>query len=89
MRGMADKALEKLEKKGLKQLERIEKDLEQIKGSPQRTFLYGIIYGMGAFIGGIFAIILLGWVLSVLGVIPGFERFEGTVNKTYEQVTGR
>lgn len=77
-----------MEKKGLKSLARIEKDLEELKGTPQRTFLYGIIYGAGAFVGGILAVVFLGWLLSVLGVIPGFERFEATVGKTYEQVTG-
>ena len=78
-----------LEKKGLKTLERIERDLEDLKGSPKRTFLYGIIYGAGAFVGGILAIILIGWILSILGVIPGFEGVEKTVGETYDSVRGR
>lgn len=60
-------------KKGLKSLERIEKDLEDLKSNPKRTFLNGILYGAGAFLGGILAIILLGWLLNIAGLIPGIR----------------
>ena len=41
-----------------------------------RAFVNGIFHGMGAVVGGIFALALIGWILSLLGVIPGFDRFE-------------
>ena len=60
---------------GLKRLEHIDKELEEIK---QRTpvrplgFAYGLWQGAGVLLGGIFALTLLGWVLSLFGLIPGF-----------------
>lgn len=62
------------EEKGLKQLRRIEKELEEIKdrtGNPKRMFVGGLFYGAGAFFGGIVAIVGVTWLLSFLGVIPG------------------
>lgn len=59
----------------IKQLIKIERRLEEIKdrtGSTKRAFFYGLLQGAGAVLGGIAAIILLGWILSVIGVIPGF-----------------
>lgn len=81
-----------LEKKGLKHLQRIENELEEIKdrtGNPRRAFMYGILYGAGAFVGGILAILLLGWVLHILGFIPGFESLEKRINTSYESVRAR
>ncbi len=59
----------------VKQLIKIEKKLDAIKertGDTRRAFFYGLLQGAGAVIGGIAAIILLGWLLSLLGVVPGF-----------------
>lgn len=78
-----------IEKKGLRSLERIERDLEELKGNPRRTFLNGILYGAGAFVGGILAILLIGWTLSILGIIPGFEELEEQLGDTYESVRSR
>jgi len=60
---------------GLEHLQKIETELEEIKdrtANPQRSFLSGILYGAGALVGSILAIIILGWILSLLGVVPGF-----------------
>jgi hypothetical protein len=62
---------EQFEQKGLKSLQRIEKDLEDLKGNPKRTFFNGVLYGAGAFVGGVLAIVLIGWLLSIAGLIPG------------------
>jgi len=59
----------------VKQLIKIEKKLEEIKdrtGDTRRAFFYGLMQGAGAVLGGIAAIMLLGWLLSILGIIPGF-----------------
>ena len=67
--------IENIEKKSLKQLERIGEELEEIKertNNPRWSFLLGIMQGAGAIVGGILAITLIGWMLSALGVIPGF-----------------
>jgi len=58
----------------IRQLKQIKRELEEIKertGNPRRSFVSGIFYGAGAFIGGILAVTLIGWLLSFLGIIPG------------------
>lgn len=67
--------LKDMEEEGLKHLESIEQELEEIKErTPKRrhAFLHGIFYGAGAVFGGVLGIALLGWILSLFGVIPGF-----------------
>lgn len=59
----------------LEQLEAIEGELEDIKGrmtTPKRALINGILQGMGAVLGSFAAVALLGWLLSLLGIIPGF-----------------
>lgn len=76
-----------LDKKGLKQLKRIENELEEIKersSDPKRTFLFGILYGAGAFVGGLLAIVLLGWALSIAGLIPGLSEISHTIQTKIE-----
>ena len=66
-----------IEKDSLRQLKKIEKELSAIKdrtADPRRTFLNGILYGVGAFIGGVVAIVAAGWLLSFLGIVPGLDR---------------
>lgn len=60
----------------LKQLKQIKRELVEIKdrtANPRRMFISGVLYGAGAFLGGILAVALVGWLLSVLGVIPGLH----------------
>lgn len=72
----------KIEEAGLKYLEKIEEDVEDIKrrapGS-RRAFLNGIMQGVGAVVGSIIAVFLLGWLLSFLGFIPGLQEFAESV----------
>ena len=66
---------ENIAEEGLKHLEHIENELEEIKEhtSVQRPpFIYGLWQGAGALVGGILMLALLGWMLSFFGVIPGF-----------------
>lgn len=46
-------------------------DLKQLTGSNKAWFLRGMLQGAGAIIGSIAMLIFLGWLLSILGVIPG------------------
>lgn len=60
----------------IRELKQIKRELEEIKdrtANPRRSFINGILYGAGAFIGSIIAVALLGWLLSFLGVIPGVD----------------
>ncbi len=63
-----------LETQGLQHLKNIEEELEAIRDrttNPRRTFVMGILQGAGAIFGGLLALGGLGWILSILGVIPG------------------
>ena len=60
---------------GLERLEHIEENLEEIKNQASTSrwiaFRNGIWQGAGALVGGVLAVIFLGWVLSLFGLIPG------------------
>lgn len=74
-----------VEEEGLKHLEHIEQELEEIKErtpAPGHTFIYALLQGAGILLGGIFALSIVGWVLSLLGVIPGF----GTIAKSLQDI---
>lgn len=65
-----------IEKKGLKYLKQIEEEVSEIESrtpGPKRAFVNGIMQGMGILIGSVLAAVILGWLLSVAGVIPGFR----------------
>lgn len=66
----------KTEEEGLETLKDIEEELNELKertATPTRAFILGIMQGMGAVIGSIAAVVLLGWTLSVFGLIPGLS----------------
>jgi len=72
---MHDDKSEHFEEAGLAHLAQIEEELSEIKErtpTPRRAFLFGILQGGGAVVGGILAVILIGWTLSIFGIIPGF-----------------
>ncbi|HEY4488407.1 MAG TPA: hypothetical protein VJB97_02730 [Candidatus Paceibacterota bacterium] len=63
-------------REGLEHLENIESELEEIKeytGSPRGWFYRGLMQGAGVVVGSIVALALLGWVLSLVGIIPGLS----------------
>lgn len=81
-----------LEKAGLKHLKRIEQELEEIKdrtANPRRAFIYGIAYGAGAFVGGILAVALIGWLLNIFGIIPGLSVIGEYLQSLVDQIPGR
>lgn len=67
----------KIEEKGLEHIKKIEHELGEIKSrtpGPKTAFTNGILQGMGAVVGSIAAVALLGWLLSIFGVIPGLDK---------------
>jgi hypothetical protein len=78
----------RFEQEGLKHLEKIEHELEEIKErtpSGRRAFLNGLLQGGGALLGGIAAFVLLGLILSFF-IFTGFaphtvEYVQGVVNQ--------
>ena len=58
----------------VKQLIKIDKKLEEMNkraGNTKSVFFYGLLQGAGALVGGVVALVILSWVLSIIGVIPG------------------
>ncbi len=58
----------------VRHLIKIERQIEEIKrrtGNPLRAFAGGVLYGVGWIFGGIIAVLLISWLLSLAGVIPG------------------
>lgn len=61
-------------------LKKIEGDLESLHEKTtgmHHAFLRGVIYGAGYIIGTILIIIIIGWILNVVGVIPAFSNGVG------------
>lgn len=61
-------------------------DLKGLTGDSRAWFWRGIMQGAGAILGSIIMLILLGWLLSVIGVIPGFGEIAEYVGGYLEQV---
>jgi hypothetical protein len=57
------------------ELKKIERQVSEIKAhttNPLRSLLNGMLYGAGWVVGSVVALALLGWVLSLVGFVPGF-----------------
>jgi hypothetical protein len=74
---------------------KLEKDLGQIKeelgeirdrSAGVRPFIYGLLQGIGWTVGTLAAVALIGWLLSVSGVVPGLGKIaqdlENILNRT-------
>jgi len=58
-------------------LEKLESELAAIRkpsGGLWQSFLRGCAYGVGYVLGAILIIVIIGWILNVIGVIPAFDR---------------
>jgi TRAP-type uncharacterized transport system fused permease subunit len=42
-----------------------------------RAFIRGMLQGLGSIIGIVLAVVLIGWILNVVGVIPGLRQQAG------------
>jgi len=63
-----------LNEEAVEHLEAIEEELKEISDKqigPKRAFFNGIMQGMGVVGGSILALALLGWLLHLLGLVPG------------------
>ncbi len=72
---------------GLERLETIQEELEEIRdrtANPRRSFVNGMLQGAGALVGGMLAIILFGWILSIMGFIPGLSDLASYLNSVAE-----
>ncbi len=74
----------------VEKLEEIQTDLQDLKhltGSNKAWFIRGILQGAGAIVGSILMLIVLGWILSILGVIPGVSEIAEYLRGYADQVT--
>lgn len=46
---------------------------ENTEARPAKSFVNGVLYGAGIVLGTIAGVALVGWLLSILGVIPGLD----------------
>ena len=62
-------------KEELEKLTEISNELEEIKHkvAPTRWRVHGLYQGAGVVLGGAIAVVLIGWLLAFIGVIPGFH----------------
>lgn len=59
-----------------KHLEIIEKELTELRKSStslRSSLLRGAVYGAGYIVGAVLVIIIIGWVLNIVGIIPAFN----------------
>jgi hypothetical protein len=73
----------------IQELKKITEELKAVNintGSSWTAFYRGILSGGGAIVGSILAIVLIGVVLSVLGVIPGFNTIAAYINAAIANV---
>lgn len=72
----------------LRQLKEIRQELKAIKGNTANSnwFFNGVLYGAGWIVGSLVAIILIGWVLTVMGVIPGFGNIAQDIQAAFTRV---
>jgi hypothetical protein len=77
-----------MDKKLEKDLVKIEKELGEIRdrSSGVKPFLYGLLQGVGWIVGTVAAVALIGWILSISGVVPGLgkvaQNLEDILNRT-------
>lgn len=68
---------------------KVETLLDEIKinteAKPARSFVNGVLYGAGIVIGTLTAVVLVGWLLSILGVIPGFDILAQKLGEVLQQ----
>ena len=72
-------------------LEIIEKEIVDFKKSSNslsKSFMRGTFYGAGYIVGIVIIIVLVGWVLNIVGVIPAFNAQVQEFKAALDRVSG-
>lgn len=78
--------LDQLKDKRLDDLNRNLEGINRKMGSYRSAFGKGVLYGLGSIIGAGMAIILIGWFLNVIGVIPALKTTADQWRSAIQQV---
>jgi uncharacterized membrane protein len=69
-------------------LETIEKELKELRvtsTSLKASLVRGAVYGAGYVIGAVLIVLLVGWILNIVGIIPAFndqvDEFRAALNR--------
>lgn len=69
-------------------LETIEKELKAIRvatTSIKLSLVRGLVYGAGYVVGAVTIVVLVGWILNIIGIIPAFndqvDEFRSALNR--------
>ena len=75
-----------------KELDKVNANLVAILHKTESTWwalVRGALHGFGTVIGILFAILLIGWILNIMGILPGFkqqaEKFQTMWQQTLDQ----
>jgi len=73
-------------------LEKIEKELIRMHKkttSISHALLRGVVYGAGYIVGIVLVIVIIGWILNIVGIIPAFSREAAEFRTVLENVGRR
>lgn len=72
----------------VKQLREIKRELRNIEQNTSAKWwiVHGMLYGAGWVIGSLLAVLLIGWILSLVGVIPGLDRIATDLQNAFTRV---
>ncbi|HEV3245231.1 MAG TPA: hypothetical protein VG102_02655 [Candidatus Paceibacterota bacterium] len=72
----------------VRQLREIRRELRNIESNTSAKWwiLHGILYGAGWVLGSLLAILLIGWILSVMGIIPGLDKIAQDIGAAFTRV---
>ena len=73
-------------------LERIEKELVEFRRASlgvRATLIRGVVYGVGYILGAVLVIVLVGWFLNIIGVIPAFSDQVREFQTALERIGGK
>lgn len=73
----------------IEHLEDIKNELVEIKDNTADTtkwFYRGILQGAGAILGSIVMLVIIGWILSFLGYVPGFGEMAQSLKAYTERI---
>ncbi|MDR3571631.1 MAG: hypothetical protein P4L81_05580 [Candidatus Pacebacteria bacterium] len=72
----------------VRQLREIKRELRNIESNTSAKWwiVHGMLYGAGWIIGSLLAVLIIGWALSIAGVIPGLDKIAAALQGAFAQI---